>query len=104
MAIDGVANRLELLFTGERNGQQPGDRRISVADRRPHRDAWESEKILAYIEERAGTEFEPEAATAFVTMMKKIESGIQLSSMPAASDVAAAAPESGAIERKVDKV
>jgi hypothetical protein len=40
--------------------------------------------VLTYIEERAGTEFEPEAATAFVTMMRKAESGIQLSPMPEA--------------------
>jgi hypothetical protein len=38
--------------------------------------------VLTYIEERAGTEFEPEAATAFVAMMRKAESGIQLSPVP----------------------
>jgi hypothetical protein len=38
--------------------------------------------VLTYIEERAGTEFEPDAATAFVAMMRKAESGIQLSPMP----------------------
>ncbi len=37
--------------------------------------------MLTYIEERAGTEFEPEIATAFVKMMRKLESGIQLSPM-----------------------
>ena len=35
--------------------------------------------MLTYIEERAGTEFEPEIAAAFVKMMRKLESGIQLS-------------------------
>jgi hypothetical protein len=39
--------------------------------------------VLTYIEERAGTEFEPEAATSFVAMMRKAESGIQLSPLPA---------------------
>ena len=56
----------------------------ALRTRRPYRDAWESAKALSYIEERAGTEFEPEAATAFVTMMRKAESGIQLSPMPEA--------------------
>jgi putative nucleotidyltransferase with HDIG domain len=54
----------------------------ALRTRRPYREAWESERALTYIEERAGTEFEPEAATAFVTMMRKAESGIQLSPMP----------------------
>jgi putative nucleotidyltransferase with HDIG domain len=56
----------------------------ALRTRRPYRDAWESARVLTYIEERAGTEFEPEAATAFVTMMRKAESGIQLSPMPEA--------------------
>jgi putative nucleotidyltransferase with HDIG domain len=54
----------------------------ALRTRRPYREAWESERALTYIEERAGTEFEPEAATAFVTMMRKAENGIQLSPMP----------------------
>ena len=37
---------------------------------RPYRAAWESAKALAYIEERAGTEFEPKIARAFVEMMR----------------------------------
>ena len=54
----------------------------ALRTRRPYRDAWESERVLTYIEERAGTEFEPEAAASFVAMMRKAESGIQLSPMP----------------------
>ncbi len=67
----------------------------ALRTRRPYRDAWESQKILAYIEERAGTEFEPDAARSFVTMMKKVESGIQESPMPvaAAEDPATSAGE-----------
>jgi putative nucleotidyltransferase with HDIG domain len=57
----------------------------ALRTRRPYRDAWEQERVLTYIEERAGTEFEPEAATAFVTMMRKVASGIQRSPMPAAN-------------------
>jgi putative nucleotidyltransferase with HDIG domain len=67
----------------------------ALRTRRPYRDAWESERALTYIEERAGTEFEPEAATAFVTMMRKAESGIQLSPMPEAAGNAVAAPSNG---------
>ena len=51
----------------------------ALRTKRPYRDAWEAERVLGYVEERAGTEFEPEAATAFVRMMRKAESGIQMS-------------------------
>lgn len=54
----------------------------ALRTKRPYRDAWEAERVLAYIEERAGTEFEPEAATAFVRMMRKAEGGIQMSPLP----------------------
>lgn len=57
----------------------------ALRTRRPYREAWESERILAYIEERAGTEFEPEAATAFLRMMRKVETGVQLSPLPPAN-------------------
>jgi putative nucleotidyltransferase with HDIG domain len=58
----------------------------ALRTRRPYRDAWEPDRIITYIEERAGTEFEPEAATAFVAMMRKVETGIQVSPMPAAGE------------------
>jgi len=53
----------------------------ALRTKRPYRDAWEANRVLTYIEERAGTEFEPEIATAFVKMMRKLEPGIQLSPM-----------------------
>ena len=65
----------------------------ALRTRRPYRDAWESERVLAYIAERAGTEFEPAAATAFVQMMRKAEGGIQLSSISAANGDTLGAPE-----------
>jgi putative nucleotidyltransferase with HDIG domain len=40
---------------------------------RPYRAAWSSEKVLAYLEERAGTEFEPDVARRFVKMMAEWE-------------------------------
>jgi putative nucleotidyltransferase with HDIG domain len=61
----------------------------ALRTRRPYRDAWESSRVLGYIEERAGTEFEPDAAAAFVAMMRKAEKGIQLSPMPTATDAGA---------------
>lgn len=40
---------------------------------RPYRDAWPSERVLAYLEEKAGSEFDPELARAFVRMMRMWE-------------------------------
>lgn len=40
---------------------------------RPYRAAWSSEAVLSYITERAGTEFDPDAAHAFVRMMRQWE-------------------------------
>jgi putative nucleotidyltransferase with HDIG domain len=57
----------------------------ALRTRRPYRDAWEGERVLTYIEERAGTEFEPETAVAFVKLMRKVDSGIQRSPMPPAN-------------------
>jgi putative nucleotidyltransferase with HDIG domain len=65
----------------------------ALRTKRPYRDAWEAERVLTYIEERAGTEFEPEAATAFVRMMRKAESGIQMSPLPPVNGAAPAAGE-----------
>lgn len=43
---------------------------------RPYRDAWPSEKILAYIEERAGVEFDGEMAHAFTRMIREWEPAV----------------------------
>ncbi len=40
---------------------------------RPYREAWPSEKVLGYIDEKAGTEFDPDLARAFVGMMRQWE-------------------------------
>lgn len=40
---------------------------------RPYRGAWTSEAVLAYVEERSGTEFDPHAAQAFAQMMRQWE-------------------------------
>jgi len=38
---------------------------------RPYREAWESERALAYIQDRAGVEFDPGVAQAFIAMMRQ---------------------------------
>jgi len=48
---------------------------------RPYREAWETERVLTYIEEKAGTEFEPTTAAAFVTMMRSAERRVQHSTI-----------------------
>ncbi len=40
---------------------------------RPYRAAWPAPKVLAYLEERAGTEFDPDVAHRFVKMMAEWE-------------------------------
>lgn len=40
---------------------------------RPYRAAWSSGAVLRYIEERAGTEFDPDVAHSFVRMMRQWE-------------------------------
>lgn len=45
----------------------------ALRTRRPYRDAWETERALTYIEERAGIEFDPSLARNFVQMMRQWE-------------------------------
>jgi HD-GYP domain-containing protein (c-di-GMP phosphodiesterase class II) len=49
----------------------------ALRTKRPYREAWEAEKVMAYIEERAGSEFEPEIARKFLEMMKELEGRVQ---------------------------
>ena len=48
----------------------------ALRTKRPYREAWESERAIAYIEQRAGTEFDPEIAQSFSTMLRKMEGGV----------------------------
>jgi putative nucleotidyltransferase with HDIG domain len=43
---------------------------------RPYRDAWASDKVLEYIDERASKEFDPELAAAFTAMMRRWETRV----------------------------
>ena len=42
----------------------------ALSTTRPYREAWPLEKVLAYLEERAGTEFDPELVAVFNRMMQ----------------------------------
>src|SRR4029077_1144856 len=57
----------------------------ALRTRRPYRDAWESARVLTYIEERAGKEFETEAFTAVGVMMRRVKGGTQRSPVPPAN-------------------
>jgi putative two-component system response regulator len=43
---------------------------------RPYRDAWAADKILAYVEERSGAEFDGEIAHAFTRMIREWEPAV----------------------------
>jgi putative nucleotidyltransferase with HDIG domain len=45
----------------------------ALRTKRPYRDAWPAEKVLAYIEERSGTEFDGNTAHAFAEMIRSRE-------------------------------
>ena len=54
---------------------------------RPYRAAWESEKVLSYIAEKSGSEFEPEIANSFIQMMKALEGRLARVEYPEAATV-----------------
>ncbi len=49
---------------------------------RPYREAWPAPKVLGYLQERAGTEFDPELANAFVKMMSEWEPKVTTTESP----------------------
>jgi len=48
---------------------------------RPYRAAWEPPKVLSYIEEGAGTDFDPDIARIFVDLMRRMEGRIEHSAL-----------------------
>jgi putative nucleotidyltransferase with HDIG domain len=63
---------------GDARGAQYASMLVHVCDvydalrtHRPYREAWESERALAYILDRAGIEFDPAIAQAFIAMMRQ---------------------------------
>ena len=45
----------------------------ALRTKRPYRDAWEFERVLGYLKERAGLEFDVELVEAFIRMMRQWE-------------------------------
>lgn len=66
---------------------------------RPYRDAWEAEKILPYLEGRAGMEFDPEVVTAFIAMMRKWEPRVAVLQDEQAPVAPTGVPTNGAQQR-----
>jgi HD-GYP domain-containing protein (c-di-GMP phosphodiesterase class II) len=56
---------------------------------RPYRAAWDAEKVLKYIEEKSGSEFEPEIAGKFVAMMRALEGRVAAVEYPEPAPAAA---------------
>ncbi len=50
----------------------------ALRTRRPYRDAWSSVKTMAYLEERAGTEFDPALVASFARMLREGEARIRV--------------------------
>jgi putative nucleotidyltransferase with HDIG domain len=50
----------------------------ALRTKRPYRDAWESDKVLAYLLERAGTEFDPDLVEAFVRLLRQGEAQVRV--------------------------
>ncbi len=48
----------------------------ALRTKRPYRDAWPSERVLNYMRERAGTEFDAGLARQFVLMMRAREGSV----------------------------
>lgn len=50
----------------------------ALSTKRPYRDAWPSEKTMAYLEERAGLEFDPDIVAAFIRTLREGETRVRL--------------------------
>lgn len=58
----------------------------ALSTKRPYREAWPSDKTMSYLEERAGTEFDPDLVTAFMRTLREGEAQVRvLSDQPATS-------------------
>jgi putative nucleotidyltransferase with HDIG domain len=50
----------------------------ALRTKRPYRDAWDFEKVLAYLTERAGSEFDPDVVNPFVRMLRNGETRVKV--------------------------
>ncbi len=50
----------------------------ALSTTRPYRDAWPSDKTMAYLAERAGTEFDPDLVAAFIRTLREGEAQVRV--------------------------
>jgi putative nucleotidyltransferase with HDIG domain len=50
----------------------------ALSTNRPYREAWPSEKTMSYLEERAGTEFDPDLVVAFIRTLREGEAQVRV--------------------------
>jgi putative nucleotidyltransferase with HDIG domain len=50
----------------------------ALSTKRPYRDAWPSEKTMAYLEERSGLEFDPDIVAAFIRTLREGEARVRV--------------------------
>ena len=67
----------------------------ALRTKRPYREPWAQGEVLKYLEDGAGTEFDPELARSFITMMRQWEPSVAVVSdertpvlVPAAAELA----------------
>jgi putative nucleotidyltransferase with HDIG domain len=72
----------------------------ALRTRRPYREAWEQERVLTYITDGAGTDFDPETATRFVALLRRLDGRIDLSTIRELRDAdqTEAAPRAPAVK------
>jgi putative nucleotidyltransferase with HDIG domain len=58
----------------------------ALSTKRPYRDAWPAEKTMAYLEERAGSEFDPDLVTAFIRTLRQGQAQVRVLSDEAATE------------------
>jgi putative nucleotidyltransferase with HDIG domain len=57
----------------------------ALSTTRPYREAWPSDKVLSYLEERAGSEFDPELVGAFIRTLRQGQARVRVLSDEAAA-------------------
>jgi putative nucleotidyltransferase with HDIG domain len=50
----------------------------ALSTKRPYRDAWPAEKTMAYLEERAGSEFDPDLVAAFIRTLRQGQAQVRV--------------------------
>src|SRR5687767_4295568 len=50
----------------------------ALSTKRPYRDAWPAEKTMLYLEERAGTEFDPDLVAAFIKTLRQGQAQVRV--------------------------